>query len=317
MALKVAANPNNRGKQGILRLVGREFKVNYSIYLMVLPAVIYYVMFSYLPMYGAQIAFKNFNPSTGIWNSPWVGLKHYISFFQSYYFTRILLNTIILSLYRLVFGFPAPIILALLLNEVRMRRFKKTVQTISYLPHFISMVVVCGIIVDFTSTRGLINDILVFFGAEAIPFLRFPQYFRTIYTSSSIWQEIGWGSIIYLASISNIDQQLYEAAKIEGAGRFRQMLSVTLPGIAPMIIVLLILQAGNIMSMGAEKILLLYNPGTYETADVISTFVYRKGLLEANYSYSTAVGLFNSVINFSMLIAVNKLSRTLSESSLW
>ena len=296
---------------------GKDLRMNYSIYLMLLPALVYYILFHYMPMYGAQIAFKDFDYRNGIWGSAWVGLKHFSSFFQSYYFLRLLRNTVILSFYRLVFGFPAPILLALLINEVKNLAFKKTVQTISYLPHFISMVVVCGMIVDFCSTRGIINDIIVLFGGEPIPLLSFPQYFRTIYTASGIWQEIGWGSIIYLASISNIDQQLYEAAKIDGAKRFRQAISVTIPGITPMIVILLILQAGNIMSMGAEKILLLYSNGTYETADVISTFIYRRGLLEANYSYSTAVGLFNSIINFIILISVNTISRNVSENSLW
>ena len=295
----------------------RDLKKNYAIYLMLLPAIIYYIAFHYLPMYGAQIAFKNFDPKSGIWGSEWVGLKHFVTFFQSYYFTRLLRNTILLSFYDILFGFPAPVLLAILINEIRKKWFKKTVQTLSYLPHFISTVVVCGMIVDFVSTEGVINEIVKLFGGNPVSFLSFPQYFRIVYIVSEIWRQVGWGSIIYLASISNIDQQLYEAATIDGAGRFRQMISVTIPGIAPMIIVLLILRVGNLMTLGADKILLLYNPSIYETADVISTFVYRKGLLEGSYSYSTAVGLFNSVVNFILLISVNKISKKVSENSLW
>jgi len=306
----------NRGNSK-LNILRRDIKRNYFIYLMLLPVVTYYILFHYMPMYGAQIAFKNFDVNQGIWGSPFTGFRHFLSFFNSYYFKRLITNTILLSGLDILFGFPAPIILALLLNEVKKLRFKKIVQTVSYLPHFISVVVIAGLIIDFTTQNGLINEIRQMFGGRPISFLNFPQYFRPLYISTNMWQHIGWGSIIYLAAISNIDQQLYEAARIDGAGRLRQCFSITLPGIIPMITILLILRIGNIMTVGAEKILLLYNPSIYETSDVISTFVYRKGLLEANYSYSTAVGLFNSLINFTILVTVNYVSRRVSENSLW
>lgn len=290
---------------------------NKYIYLMLLPAIIYYLTFHYWPMYGAQIAFKDFRPGKGIFGSPWVGLKHFKSFFASHYFIRVIKNTILLSLNLILWGFPAPIILALLLNEVKNEYFKRTVQTLTYLPHFISIVVLSGMIIDFLSRDGLVNIIISLLGIEPIPFLIKPEWFRTIYVASDIWQEVGWGSIIYLAALSNIDPQLYEACTIDGGGRWRQMISVTLPGIAPTIIIMLILRLGRIMNIGAEKVLLLYNPSTYETADIISTFVYRRGLLEMNYSYTSAVGLMNSIINFTMLITVNWISRKVTETSLW
>jgi len=222
-----------------------------------------------------------------------------------------------LSLYSIIFGFPAPIILALLINEVRNGFFKRIVQSITYLPHFISLVVVCNFILDFTARDGVINIFLGYFGLESTPFMNLAEWFRPIYIISEIWQEVGWGSIIYLAALSGIDQELYEACTVDGGGRFRQMFSVTLPGIAPTIIILLILRMGRIMNVGLEKVLLLYNPSIYQTADIISTFVYRKGLIELDYSYSAAVGLFNSVINFLLLISVNKLSKKVSETSLF
>lgn len=298
-------------------VVKKDLKKNYGLYLMLLPVLIYYILFHYMPMYGAQIAFKDYDMVRGILGSPWVGFKHFESFFNSYYFTRLLTNTLLISFYDILFGFPAPIILALLINEIHVNWFKKTVQTISYLPHFISTVVICGMIIDFMSSTGVVNQVRQMFGLESIAFLSFPEYFRPIYIGTNVWQQVGWGSIIYLASISNIDQQLYEAATIDGAGRFRQIWSVTIPGILPMVVIMLILRCGNLMTLGAEKILLLYNPSTYSTADVISTFVYRKGLLEGSYSYSTAIGLFNSVINFIILVSVNKISRKVSDNSLW
>jgi len=304
-------------KNNAIFRIKKDFFKNKWIYLMLAPVIVYYAIFSYAPMYGAIIAFKNFSIGKGILASEWVGFYHFKNFFNSYYFFRILRNSILINIYDIVFHFPAPIILALLLNEIRQEKFKKAVQTITYLPHFISMVVICGIIVNFLTRDGIINDIIEFFGGERILFLLRPEYFRTIYIGSAIWQQVGWGSIIYMAALTSIDMQLYEAATIDGAGRFRQLWHITLPGIAPTIIIMLILRFGNIVNVGSEKILLLYNPSIYETADVISTFVYRKGILEANYSYSTAVGLFNSTINFIFIITVNKISKMLQETSLW
>ncbi|MDK2992481.1 MAG: putative aldouronate transport system permease protein [Clostridiales bacterium] len=298
-------------------IIRKDLVKNRYIYIMLLPVITYYIVFHYVPLYGAQIAFKNFTPSKGIWGSPWVGFKYFEEFFNSYYFERLLRNTVLISLYDLIFGFPAPIILALLLNEIKSNIFKRTVQTVTYLPHFISLVVICGMIIDFLARDGLVNNILNRFGIESIPFMIKPEWFRTIYVASNIWQGIGWGSIIYLAALSNIDPQLYEAATIDGAGRFRQVLHVTLPGILPTVVIMLILRLGQMLNVGSEKILLLYNTSTYETADVISTFVYRKGILEASYSYSTAIGLFNSVINFALLVIANFISRKATETSLW
>lgn len=295
----------------------RDLKLNKYVYLMLIPVVAYYIVFYYVPMYGLQIAFKDFSPGLGLWESPWVGFQHFESFFNSYYFWRLLRNTLLLSFYELLFGFPAPIILALLLNELRSVVFKRAVQTITYMPHFISIVVISGMLVDFLARDGLINIVLSWFGVEPIAFLGESSWFRTIFVSSNIWQSVGWGSIIYLSAMSGIDPSLYEAAKVDGASRWKQTMHITLPGIMPTVIILLILQIGTLMSVGTEKILLLYNSTTYETADVIGTFVYRKGILESDFSYSSAVGLFNSVINFILLISANAISRRTSDTKLW
>jgi putative aldouronate transport system permease protein len=303
--------------RGLLYKIRRDIRKNYTLYLLVVPVLLFYLLFSYKPMYGAIIAFKNYTPALGIGDSPWVGFDNFIRFFKSVYFIRLIKNTLLLSVYSLIFGFPAPIILALLLNELKNKKFKSLAQTVTYLPHFISLIVVTGMIVNFTMTSGLINDIIIFFGGDRSPLLQNPRLYRTIYVISSIWQEVGWGSIIYLAALSGVDSQLYEAAMIDGAGKFKQLIYVTLPSIMPTIVIMLILKMGSLMSLGYEKTILLYNPSTYETADIISSYVYRIGLLEQNWSYSTAIGLFNSVINLFLLIITNKLSKRLSETSLW
>lgn len=301
-----------------------DLRKNKTLYIMLIPALLYYIIFCYGPMYGAVIAFKDYKPSMGIMGSDWVGLKHFISFFKSAYFWRILRNTLTISFSTLIFGFPAPIILALLINELKSKKYAKLTQTVTYLPHFISLVVVCGMIKDFTLNTGLINNILVTLTGGAwtpTTLLNEPRFFVPIYVISDIWQGVGWGSIIYLSALAGIDQELYEAATIDGAGRWKQTVHVTLPGILPMIVIMLILRIGGLLNVGYEKIILLYNQATFETADVISTFVYRRGLLAeggANqWSYSTAVGLFNSVINFILIIMANRLSRRLTDTSLW
>lgn len=295
----------------------RDFRMNWQIYLLAVPIVVYFILFSYVPMAGIVMAFERFNPKMGYFKSPWIGFDNFKDFFGSYYFWRLLRNTFLISFLTLLFAFPMPIVFALLLNEIRNRYFKKTIQTLSYLPHFISMVVIAGLIKDFTDSDGLITMMVVALGGTQRNLLSDPDLFRTIYVGSEIWQGIGFGSIIYLASLSNVDQELYEAAIIDGAGRWKQTWHITLPGIAPTIIIMLIMRMGSLFSVGFEKIILLYNPMTYETADVISSFTYRKGLLEANYGYSTAVGLFNSVINFAMLLVANWISRKYSETSLF
>ena len=304
-------------KQSFFLRAKKDFRRNRTLYLLVLPVLVFFLVFHYKPMYGAIIAFKDYSPGLGIAKSPWVGLANFTRFFHGPYFWRLIRNTLLLSLYSLLFGFPAPIILALLLNEVRNKRFKSVTQTITYLPHFISMIVVTGMITNFCMTSGLFNDIVVLFGGERSPLLQNPNLYRTIYVASGIWQEVGWGSIIYLSALSGVDAQLYEAAAIDGAGKWKQLLHVTLPGIAPTIITMLILKMGSLMSLGYEKTILLYNASTYETADIISSYIYRVGLLDQDWSYSTAIGLFNSVINCILLIITNRLSKKLSDTSLW
>lgn len=294
--------------------------VNRDKYLLLLaaPVLIYFVVFHYVPMYGIIIAFKQFRPVDGIMGSAWVGFQNFQQFFDSIYFWRLLRNTLLISLYSLFWGFPAPILFALLLNELRGRLFKRTVQTISYLPHFISIVVIAGMIVTFTNPLdGILNLALAKLGFAPIGFLNDPDWFRTIFVASGVWQSFGWGSIIYLAAIAGINPQLYEAAEMDGANRFRKVFHITLPGIVPTIVILFILNIGNLMDVGFEKVLLLYNPATYETADVIGTFVYRRGILNSDFSFAAAVNLFNNVINIMLLVSVNWISRKVSETSLW
>lgn len=309
-----------RKKQSLLRRVGKDLTKHADAYIMVIPVIIFYILFCYKPMYGVIIAFKDYSPAAGVWGSKWAdsfGFRHFIDFFSSYYFKRVLRNTLVISLSSIVFGFPAPIIFALMLNEIKNLKFKKMVQTISYMPHFISMIVVASLIKFFVSDTGVITSIITAFGGDKVSMLAVPKYFVPIYVISGIWQELGWGAIIYLSALAGIDQELYEAARIDGANRWKQTLYVTLPGISGTVIIMLLLRIGSIMSVGYEKIILLYNPGIYETADVISTFVYRKGLLEYEWSYSTAVGIFNSIINFVIVVIFNKVSRKVTEVSLW
>lgn len=295
----------------------QNMKRHKGLYLMILPVVAFYLIFCYYPMYGAQIAFRDYTPKLGIFHSPWAGLKHFHEFFDSVYFGRLIRNTISINLKNLIFGFPAPILFALLLNEVKGQKFKKVVQTVSYMPHFISTVVIAGMILQFTATDGVLTWIMTFFGYPKQNLMLNPDLFQPIYVISDIWQGLGWGSIIYIAAISGINAELYEAARMDGAGRFKQMWHVTLPGILPTIITMFILRVGNMLNLGFEKIILLYNSSVYETADVISTYVYRKGLVDQSYSFSTAVGLFNSLINLLLLFIANKLCKRLTEHSLW
>lgn len=302
------------------KMIKRDLKMNKAVYLMVLPIILYYIIFSYIPMAGIVMAFKNYKPALGIFGSPWTdyyGFGNFIDFLQNPFFGRLMRNTITISLYSLIFSFPAPIILALVLSEIRFKRIKRTVQTISYFPHFISTVVVCGLLTGFCLTDGLFNDLREMIGLNRESLLQVPKYFRTIYIGSGIWQGIGWSSIMYIAAIAGVDTQLYEAAALDGAGRFKRIWHITLPGIKQTVIILFILQMGKILSVGSEKILLMYNESTYEVADVISTYVYRKGLLDGSYSYSAAVSLFEAVISFTLVFIVNKISSKLSESSLF
>lgn len=298
-------------------MIKKDLIRNRYIYLILLPVVAYYIVFHYGPMYGLQIAFKDYGLADGIWGSPWMGFDHFENFFGNYYFWRLIRNTLLINIYELLFAFPASIILALLLNEIRRSFFKRIVQTISYLPHFISIVVVVGMMIDFFARDGLVNQLLGMIGLEPIAFMQESGWFRFMYVSSGVWQGIGWGSIIYLAAIANIDPTLYDAARIDGAGRWKQTLHITLPGIMPTIVILFILNMGSMLSVGSEKIILMYNPMTYETADVISTYVFRKGILGADFGYTAAVGLFNSVISFILIVLANSISKRVSEHKLW
>ena len=292
---------------------------NRELYILMIPVVIYFLLFHYKPMFGLIIAFQDFKPRLGYFESPWVGLQHFVNFFTGPYFASRMWNTLKISLSTLVIGFPAPILFALLMNELRGKLFPRVVQTVTYLPHFISMVVVCAMIKEFTESGGFINVIATQFGYDERSMLNVSELFVPIYVISNVWQGIGWGSIVYLAALTGIDMQLYEAARIDGAGRWKQTLHVTIPGILPTIVTMFIMRCGQIMSVGHEKILLLMNETTQETADVISTFVYRMVFVNTNpqYSYSAAVGLFNSVANFVLVIIANTVSRKLSDTSLW
>lgn len=287
------------------------------VYVMLLIVMVYFAIFCYWPMYGNIIAFQNYKPIKGIMGSKFVGLKNFKEFFSNYYFGRLVSNTIVLSAYNLLFGFPIPIAFAILLNEVRNQIFKRTVQTITYLPHFITTVVVCSMITQFTNSDGFITDFVNGLTGRTGSLIGDAKAFRSIYTVSGIWQTFGWNSIIYIAAISGINPDLYEAATIDGANRGQCMWHVTLPGIRETIVIMLIMACGRLMNVGWEKAFLLQSEATYETSDIISTFVYRKGFTENDYSYSTAVNIFNSVINLILLTVANKISNKLSGSGLW
>ena len=288
------------------------------LYLMLVLPILWYVLFHYVPMFGIQIAFRNYMPSKGIWHSDFAGLRHFRRFFSSFYFNRILTNTIGINLYMLFAGFPIPIIFALALFDIKGRKYRKTLQNVTYMPHFLSAVVVVSILQLLLDTQtGLLNRMLESFGLSAVPFLTDPKLFKHVYVWSGIWAHTGWDAIIYVAVLTSIDPQLYEAATIDGASRFRKHLSVSLPGIAPTIVILLILRTGQIMNIGYEKILLMQNDLNLSASDVISTFVYRHGILGSDPSFSAAVGLFNSVANFALLLAANTISRKVSQTSLF
>ncbi|PYI55238.1 ABC transporter permease [Paenibacillus flagellatus] len=291
---------------------------HWDLYALLLPVVVYFILFHYVPMYGVQIAFKEFVASKGIGGSPWVGFQHFERFFDGYYFWRLIRNTLGIGLYELAVGFPVPIALALLMNEIGSKRFKKTVQTVTYAPHFLSTVVLVGMLFIFLSPRyGIVNTMIEWFGGERIAFLTEPDWFKTVYVLSGVWQQMGWSSIIYLAALTGIDPQLHEAAKVDGASRLRRIWHINLPGIRPTIVILLILNAGAILAVGFEKVFLMQNSLNMESSDVISTYVYRSGILEAQYGFSAAVGLFNSLINFVLLVTVNFVARKAGETSLW
>ncbi len=287
------------------------------LYLMFIPVVAYYLIFHYAGIYYAVIAFQNYKPMRGISGSAFVGLKNFLEFFTSVSAWRLIRNTLLLNALMLLFAFPASILFALMINQMRDGLYKKTIQTVTYMPHFIATVVVCGLISEFSQANQLLNDLLASFGFQRKNLLSEPAYFRTVYVLSEIWQHLGWGTIIYLATLSGVDLSLHEAAAIDGAGRMRRIFHINLPALMPVITIQLILRIGRMMSLGHEKVLLLYNPLTYETADILSTFVYRRGLQEMDYSYGAAVGLFSSVVNLLLLIFANQFSKRAAGDSLW
>jgi len=301
-------------KQRFLRALNRDK----YLYLMFILPLAYYLVFCYLPMYGVTLAFKTFKPRLGILGSPWIGMKYINMIVRDSYFWQVFRNTIVLNLLNLLFAFPAPIILALLLNEVKKTGYKRVVQTASYLPHFLSSVVVVGMMISFLNSEGIVNRMLGIMGLGGpYAFLTQPQYFRPLYILSGIWQNCGWSSIIYLAALSSLDVELYEAAHIDGANRWQQMLHITIPGILPTIIILLILEMGHIMNVSYQKILLLMNGSNQSVSDVISTYVYRRGINEADFSYATGVGLFQSLVSLLFVSATNMISRKCTDTSLW
>ncbi|AJY77759.1 sugar ABC transporter permease [Paenibacillus beijingensis] len=291
---------------------------NWDLYVLISPVIVYFIIFHYFPIYGVQIAFKNYIATQGIWNSPWVGFKHFQRFFDSYYFWRLIRNTLGISLYELAVGFPVPILLALLINEVRQKFFRRFVQTVTYAPHFLSTVVLVGMVVMFLHpNNGILNELIKLFGGQPISFMTEPGWFKSVYVFSGVWQQMGWSSIIYLSALAGIDPHLHEAARIDGASRLKRIWHINLPGIMPTIVILLILNVGSIMGVGFEKVYLMQNSLNKESSEVISTYVYQTGLLGAQYSFSAAVGLFNSVINFILLVLVNRAAKMMKQTSLW
>ncbi|MFJ2043869.1 MULTISPECIES: ABC transporter permease [Paenibacillus] len=304
-------------KESRLRTVTALLRKDWQLYSLLILPIIYLIIFKYGPMLGNVIAFRRFVPGGSIFGETWVGFRYFQMFIQDPTFWKVFGNTLMLGGLALLFTFPVPIIFALLLNEVKSKRFKKFVQTASYLPHFLSIVIVAGMILQLTAVNGSINGMVSFFTGDSIPFMQRAEWFRTIYITSEVWQGMGWGAILYLAALTTIDDSLYEAARIDGANRWKQTLHITIPGILPTIVTLLILNMGNFLAVGFEKILLLYNPLIYETSDVISTYLYRVGLQSSNFSYATAIGLFESIIGLILVFSVNAISRRLTQRSLW
>ena len=300
--------------KGFFQAVRRE----YGLYLLFLVPLIWYLVFMYYPMYGLQIAFKRYNAKLGILGSPWVGFKYFQQFFGSYYFKDLLVNTLVLNVYQMALGFPIPIVLALVINEIHSQPLKKAVQNVTYIPYFLSMVVVVSMLTLFSNPNyGLFNKIAGIFGGGGVDYMAKEDCFRTMYVFSGVWQNMGFNSVIYIAALSSIDPQLYEAAEIDGASRMRKILNISIPCIMPTIVILFIMRIGSLMNVGFEKVLLMQNNVNMGKSDVISTFIYRNGIQKGQFSYSAAVGIFNSLINLALLVGANMLTRRLGDSSLW
>lgn len=296
----------------------KRITVNWELYLFILPALAIILLFKYGPMYGLQIAFKSFSPALGIQESPWVGLRYFEQFFNSFYFWTAISNTVVISLYQIVAAFPVPIILALILNNIPSRKYKKTVQLVTYAPHFISTVVLVGLIhIMLSPTTGAVNKILEAMGLEAIFFMQEPQLFKTIYVFSGVWQNMGYASIIYLAALSAVDPQLHEAAIVDGATKLQRIWNIEIPTLVPTMLILLILNVGRLFTVGFEKVYLMQNPMIINTSEIIATYVYRTGILQGRFSLATAVGLVNAVANFIMLYLFNRFAKRVGQVSLW
>jgi len=304
-------------RNAIAQTIVKDFKRNRAVYLMLIPVLAYFILFCYLPMGGLVMAFQNFKIRLGFLGSKWVGFEHFVDFLTGPYAWRTIRNTLVINFYQLIFGFPIPIIFAILVNEIKCRPYQRTVQTISYMPHFISMVVLCGMISDFSASMGLFNTIGQAFGAPRISFLSEDKYYRFIYVGSGIWKQMGWSSILYLSTLSGVDPALHEAAAIDGAGRFRRVIHVTMPALIPIIAVQLIMRIGHIMGEGHQKTILLYNDSVMEVADIVSSYVYRRGFKQNDYSFGAAVDLFNSIVNIIVLCSANYFSKHVVKESLW
>jgi putative aldouronate transport system permease protein len=314
----IYSKPALKKNQSVIKTFTKNMYKSRLLYLMILPVLIYYFLFQYYPMYGAQIAFRDYLPTKGILGSPWVGFQYFNQFFHSIYLWRLIKNTIEINIYDILVGFSIPIILALMINEISSNIVKRSVQTIVYMPHFVSVVVVVGMLYVFLSPQtGMLNELIKSFGGKPIDFLGSAGWFQSLYVWSGVWQSAGWGSIIYIAALAGIDPALYESAMVDGASRWKRILHITIPCLLPTIIIMLILRMGSIFNVGFEKIMLMYSPETYSTADVISTYVYRHGIQMQEFSFATAVGLFNSLINFITLVVFNRLSRKYTSVSLW
>jgi putative aldouronate transport system permease protein len=306
------------GTRSFTATLARDVRRDTYLYLMLLPGILFFLVFNYVPMYGVVIAFKEFSIFKGVARSPWAGMLQFERLFRAHIFPQVLRNTLLISFYKLLFGFPAPLLLALLLNEMRLPRFKRFTQTIMYIPHFVSWVIMVGLVQGFLSpSNGFINDIVRFFGGSPIHFLADRNWFRPIVVISDIYKNIGWGTIIYLAAFSGVSVELYEAAMLDGASRLRQALAITLPSIRNVVVILLILNLGNVLNAGFEQIFLLYSPPVYEVGDIIDTYVYRKGIVEANYSLGTAAGLFKSLISLVLIVGANSLAKRLGDEGVW
>ena len=309
---------NNTPTDGRFIRLFDHFKREWQIYVMLLPTIVWFLVFLYKPMYGLQIAFKDYSIFRGVAGSPWIGLEHFQTLFGNDQFLRAVGNTIKISALNLLFGFPAPIILALMFNEVLHATFKRTAQTIVYLPHFISSVIIAGIVITaFSPTLGIVNIVMGWFGLDSIYFLTQPEWFRPIFVGTGIWQEAGFGSIVFLAAIAGVSPSLYESAVVDGANRWQMMWKITIPSILPTILIMLIIRIGNVMEVSFELVILLYQPATYETADVVNTWIYRQGLQSGQYDLAAAGGLFNAVVAFTLVMTANTLSRRFSRTSLW